>query len=191
MSKIYKTWGDLKTLLKSDLDYVILDTETTGLDNRSQIVQLAVIDNTGKTLIDTLVKPTIEIPQRATDIHGITNKMCDYAPVWGEIRYSLHHCVTGRNVIVYNAPFDLKMMHQMDFSIGFSYSDWQDKGLFFCAMHSYAERFGEWDSYHNSYRWVKLTEALTALGGKPKNVHSALGDCLMTLQLCELLSKVD
>ena len=69
-------------------NFVILDTETTGLSaGHDEIVQIAVIDCDGTTLLDTYVKP--QHPERltertngrsASDINGITPDMLTSAP---------------------------------------------------------------------------------------------------------------
>jgi len=71
---------------------VILDTETTGL-YEAEIVQLAIINHEGETLLNTLVKP--EHPEKmmeksskgicAYDIHGIHPDMLANAPTNGVI----------------------------------------------------------------------------------------------------------
>lgn len=47
-------------------DLLIVDTETTGLENDAQIVEIAVVDLAGRVLLDSLVKPTIYIPREAS-----------------------------------------------------------------------------------------------------------------------------
>ena len=68
-------------------DYVVLDTETTGLDEDAEIVEIAIVDSTGKVLLDTLVKPSKPLPVycEASEIHGITNEMLVNAPNWQDI----------------------------------------------------------------------------------------------------------
>ena len=51
-------------------DWVIIDTETTGLRN-AEIVQIGVLHGSGEVLLDSLVKPTIPIPDKTSLIHGI------------------------------------------------------------------------------------------------------------------------
>lgn len=43
-------------------DVLILDTETTGLGHTAELVELAIVDTTGKVLFDELVKPAVEGP---------------------------------------------------------------------------------------------------------------------------------
>ena len=64
------------------LNCAILDTETTGLYDDAEIVEISIIDENGGVLLDTLVKPLKPIPAEATAIHGITNEMVATAPTW-------------------------------------------------------------------------------------------------------------
>ena len=54
---------------------LILDTETTGLGDDAEVVELAVIDCAGAVLLDTLVRPSGPVPAEAAAIHGITDAM--------------------------------------------------------------------------------------------------------------------
>src|SRR3982750_387678 len=51
--------------------YVYLDTETTGLFGDVRIVDVAIVDDAGEVLVDTLVDPGIPIPVETSRIHGI------------------------------------------------------------------------------------------------------------------------
>jgi DNA polymerase III epsilon subunit-like protein len=44
-------------------DFVVLDTETTGLDKRAEIVELSIIDKHGNTLFDSLIKLKVAFPK--------------------------------------------------------------------------------------------------------------------------------
>ena len=46
-------------------DLIIFDTETTGLDNKAQMVEIAAISSEETLLLDTLVRTTIPIGQGA------------------------------------------------------------------------------------------------------------------------------
>lgn len=51
---------------------VIIDTETTGLTDTDEIVEISVINCHGTTLLDTLIRPSSEINPAAQAVHGIT-----------------------------------------------------------------------------------------------------------------------
>lgn len=168
-------------MLRRD-DFLVLDTETTGL-HVGEIVQIAIVDHIGNTLLDTLVKPVLGIPSDATAIHGITNEMVMNAPGWNVIAPQVMDIVKGRDLVVYNAKYDRKMMHQSNEHYNLEKIEWREIARWWCAMEAYAEYYGDWNSYHGSYRWQGLTKAMFQQNLPTQAAHSALGNCLMTLAL--------
>jgi len=164
--------------------YLILDTETTGLE-RGEIVQISVIDSSGTALINTLVKPVEPIPASTTRIHGITNQMVAAAPRFVEVIDNLRQTLNGQQVIVYNAVYDRKMLHQSAEAAGIEKTDWKAISRWWCAMEAFAEVYGDWNSMRRSYRWQKLSIAARHYGISVVDEHSALGDCLTTLAVCK------
>src|SRR5690349_7775568 len=67
--------------------FVILDTETTGLNRHraDEPVQIALIDQKANVLLDTLVKPTIALDPNAVKIHGITEALLTNAPSYAQL----------------------------------------------------------------------------------------------------------
>jgi len=61
--------------LLEDGNFVVLDTETTSLKDAA-IVQIAIVDSAGETLLYSLVKPDREIEAKAQEIHGIYILTC-------------------------------------------------------------------------------------------------------------------
>lgn len=174
-------------------DFVILDTETTGLGVSAEICQIAIINSSCVTLLDTLVKPIRPIPFDAIRIHGITNDMVQDSPTWLDIHDRVWELVQDQNVIVYNADYDFRLMAQSENAPEpFIRNDWSTIKRF-CAMDAYAEHVGDWNDYHGNYRWQKLVDAAREAryrlpdGVKP---HSAAADCLMTLAVCRFLAQV-
>lgn len=161
-------------------NYLVLDTETTGLGSDAQIVQIAVIDASGETLLDTLVSPTCDIPPDATHIHGITNDMVLSAPNWRSVHARVANLVMARNVIIYNASYDLRLLYQSDNAAGVQVL-WERIMSPTCAMLAFAELYGDWNEYHQSYRWQTLEKAARYYGLPVNGAHSALGDCRLTL----------
>lgn len=172
-------------------DFLVLDTETTGLDRFAEICQIAVIDSAGTVLIDTLVKPAELIPGAATAIHGITNNMVAEAPRWGDVSRLLLPMLRGRHVVVYNALYDRKLMHQSAERARLEKIDWKTIADFHCAMLAFAKVFGDWNDYHHDYRWQTLTTAARYYNLPNNNAHSALGDCLTTLAVCKAMAAAE
>ncbi|MCS6870455.1 MAG: 3'-5' exonuclease [Anaerolineae bacterium] len=156
-----------------NVPFLVLDTETTGLDDCAEICQIAIVDHTGQVLLDQLVKPTLPIPDEVAALHGITDALVADQPTWQSVRRHVVRLVKGKTVVVYNAEFDLRMMMQSDCMHGLSVLPYRQLADFQCAMRAYA----------NGGRWVKLSRACAAHGIPTCNAHSALGDCLMTLAL--------
>lgn len=172
-------------------NFVILDTETTGLNGNAEICQIAIIDSDGNTLLDTLVRPQRPIPSDATRIHGITNDMVKAAPDWLNVNEAVWQACQGKTVVVYNAEYDFKMIAQSEKACEPLFlSDWHTVKRE-CAMLAYAEYRGVWNEYHGNYKWHKLSDAAARVGySLPAGMkaHSALADCLMTLAVCRKLA---
>ena len=164
---------------------LILDTETTGLGDDAEVVELAVIDCTGNVLLDTLVRPSGPVPAEAAAIHGITDAMLADAPTWSEIHDRFCCLVEGRQVVIYSREFDARVISQTARRYGLPAPQGFDQVLehdrIQCAMHVYAEFRGEWSEERGQYRWQKLSAAAQQQGVTVENAHRALGDCLMTL----------
>ena len=147
---------------------LFLDLETTGLYD-AEIVQIGIIDQDGKVLIDTLIKPTIPIPESAQNIHGISDEMVAGAPGFVDVYPRLAEVLTGQRVIIYNVEFDRGVLNHVCDIWALPHIDFRTN----CAMHLYAKYVGDWSSYWGDYRWQPL----------PYGDHTAAGDCLGTLRL--------
>lgn len=151
-----------------------LDTETTGLGADAEIVDLAVVDQDGTVLLDSLIRPERPIPLEATRIHGITNDMVMDAPRWPEVSAQLARLIYHPEtyLVVYNAPFDCAMVEQANRCHAQPYLDvrWN------CAMQAYGAYAGEINPRYGSYRWHRLADAAKALGVSVPQSHRALAD---------------
>ncbi|EKO3911247.1 3'-5' exonuclease [Vibrio fluvialis] len=166
---------------------VILDTETTGLDSSARIVEISLIDaESGLTLYSGLVNPMIQIPAEATAIHGITNEDVADKPtfdvVWNEIKDFLFE----QHVIVYNFDYDYRLIKQSLSDFDYPLANlihFFGGGL--CAMAWYAEFYGDWNDFHECYKWQRLTIACAQqnIDVSDLTAHRALADCEMTRRL--------
>ncbi len=155
------------------LDVLYLDTETTGLGNGDEVVDIAVLDNTGRVLLDTLVKPRRSIPADSIAIHGIDDTMVRDAPTWPEVYPLLIELlVTYRHLVVYNADFDRRLIGQScsAYALAPLQSRWH------CAMKRYAAYAGDWNTSFGNYRWVNLGQAVRRLGLNVPADHRAVSD---------------
>lgn len=108
---------------------LFFDLETTGIDVvTSRIVQIALIqvfEDGSSREWDTLVNPTIHIPQATTAVHGITDDMVKDAPTFQELAPLLAPLFQDADLAGYNSTrFDVPMIleefmragYRMDFS---------------------------------------------------------------------------
>lgn len=166
----------------------ILDTETTGLDDKAEIVEISIIDQLGNVVFDSLVKPLQPIPAEATAIHGITNDMVATAPSWADIHDDVCRIVSNTPLVIYNADYDMRLMAQTAAFYGLQPVA-ATAGVH-CAMLAYAEFYGDWNDYKGSYRWQRLTNAAAQQGVVTDGqAHRALADVMMTLGVLQAMAR--
>lgn len=168
---------------------VIVDTETTGVDNKAQICEIGMIDAlTGDILLSTLVKPTVEIPQGAIDVHGISNEMVADAPCWRDIFGHYLSLVRGKKIYAYNAKYDERLVKQTSeiHNIPGLRYPWVD------VMVPYSDMYGEPNRrYPTQGRWQKLTNAAAQQGIDISDLqaHRATSDCEITRRLMAVMNR--
>ena len=158
---------------------IYVDTETTGLSNTDEIVEIAIVDDT-QVLLNTLVRPRQhEDWIEAQGIHGISPDMVKEAPTYDEIRATVASLFKGQDVVIYNADYDRQYLHQ----------ELKDAHSVKCCMLAYTEKYGEWNDWHQSYTWVKLIHAAKqALHQWTGDAHRALSDTLATRTVWKYLT---
>lgn len=181
--------SDLKSFLTAieKFDFLVIDTETTGLDRTDEICDIAIIDATGNIIINTFIKTVAPIWEEATKIHGITNDMVANSPSWSELQPQIRALLLDKKIITYNATFDRKMFHQSDEAHSLKYYDWQGTSQWFCAMLAFAERFGDWNDYFGNYKWKKLMDAVQFYSCHVRSSHRALADAQMALDVVKCM----
>lgn len=178
-----------------DADCVVLDTETTGLRGIDEIVEISMIDAAGNVVLDTLVKPRNPIPVEAAKIHGITDDMVATAPTWSELHDRVIQALKGRVVVIYNAEFDVRLLRQTARINGATEAQLSelDAALRYnvkCAMLWYAEYYGDWNDYRESYRWIRLSSAAAIEGVEIEGkAHRALADVRTTLGIMRAVAR--
>jgi DNA polymerase-3 subunit epsilon len=164
-----------RSLLERE-DWVILDTETTGLSQIDEIIQIAIIAYDGSLLLNTLVRPKQPISSAAIAIHGITNATLEEAPSFPKIYKKFKAVISEKTIVIYNAPFDLRLLNQTIKKYHLPQIEINPEQVE-CAMLKYSAWKGEiWSD--GNYKWQKL----------PGGDHTALGDCNATLEIIKKMA---
>lgn len=157
-------------------EYVVIDTETTGVFKKDRIVEIALVlvkSGSVKETWSTLVNPMRDISN--SNIHGITASMVSAAPVFSEIANDVARFTNGRILVGHNVRFDARMLKQefdrMDSEV--------DLGGNFCTMSAARSRNG----FPNS----SLAEVCKELNIQNERIHSALGDATSTAHIFKYL----
>ncbi len=153
------------------MSLLYLDTETTGLKYYpiTKAVQIAIVDDEGSILLNSLCNPGFPIPPTPTAIHGITDEMVANAPPTEEVMSIAIDICSGHDVVIYNAAYDTRIIPELR---------WSAQSIS-CCMLRYSRWKGEINEYYGSYRWHKLVAAAAALNfdWSIYPPHSAVGDC--------------
>jgi len=162
-------------------EFVVIDTETSGLEVYDQPVSISVIDHHGHTLFDSLIKPTVRVSDGARAVHGISDVMLVNEPSMADVYNGLYWTLREQTIISYNASFDRRMLRQA--CDAHKLGDVTKPSQWECAMTIYAEYFGQFNHWRGSYTWQSLEKACRQQGVPYEDGHTALGDCLATLAL--------
>ena len=95
------------------LRQIILDTETTGLEPRlgHRIIEVAGVEMVNRRLtgrhFHRYVNPGRDSDEGALQVHGLTTEFLSDKPKFSEIVDELLEYITGAELIIHNAPFDI------------------------------------------------------------------------------------
>lgn len=168
--------------------YIVLDTETTGLNAaEDELLQVSIIDNEGAVLFDSYIKPTQHTEwAEAERIHHITPEMVADAPTIAEVMPEINDILNRYDKIVgYNLKFDKAFLENN--GAEFLSTEYAD------VMKMFAPIYGEWNDQRGSYKWQKLTIAADYYGydwSSHENAHNSLGDCFATLHVYKEINEV-
>jgi DNA polymerase III subunit epsilon len=172
-----------REILSKKNKIVYLDTETTGLGSKDEIIELSIVNYQGRIIFGSLIKPTCPVSDGAKATHKITDSELAKAPTLPEIYPQIEKILEGKTVIIYNAKFDSEKieyqckLHDLPNFLPSYYED-SDFCLDWildidCAMEQYAKYHGVRHHYYNSYTWQKL----------PGASHRASGDAIACYNL--------
>ena len=201
------------------MEPLFLDTETTGLRSTDQIIQIAIVDAKGNTVLEALVKPTVPIGAEAAAVHGITEDVVARCPSFLEIWPVIGAILKDRHVVIYNAAYDTGMIRQ---SLGpqtpmlpgeMPEPEWNPPHVIVLkdglvikpvfpmldpesdCVHDAMKLFAQFAGKPGKlglFRWWKLGEAAEQCGIVPDgNLHGAAVDAETTRRIVEYMAKLN
>jgi DNA polymerase-3 subunit epsilon len=162
-----------------ELNYVVFDTETTGLfpERGDELVQIAAVRIVnGKLMLseifDTLVNPGRRISSASTAIHGVTEAMVADAPDVLRAVEQFHKFAEGCVLVAHNSPFDMAFLQRRERALGIQFCNpVLDTGILSTMM------FGR----HESHTLDALISRL-GISLPTSKRHTALGDAIATAE---------
>lgn len=173
-------------ITKHSADYVFLDTETTGFKDDDEVIQVGIVDQNGKPVVDTLVKPTKPIEN--TKHHGFTDEDVKDAPDFGEVYLQITTAVKGKLIVAYNLDYDLRLLNQSAAKYDLAPVDQGIAGSL-CVMKLFAQYFGEWNEEKRDWRWQRqgMAERLFNLERTGPR-HRAVPDAQLTRKVLHAIA---
>ena len=163
-------------------DVLIVDTETTGLHKRAEVIEVVAVDTTGEVRFTSFSMPQDPIPTAASNIHGLTRPYLKKARAmpWPHVQIRLAPILEqARILIAWNAPFDRRLLEQTaarhELQFGFA-PPWRD------ALRDYKRFCSGLNSY--SLGNVMKAEGLRFSG----RAHRAEADCRAVLSVMQVVA---
>lgn len=166
-----------------------LDTETTNLPQfGGEAVEVGIVEESGEVVFSSLVRPVNAVSEKARQTHGITDADLAEAPPFADVYDQLRGLLAGRDVLCYGAEyFDKRILDNSCRLAGKAPIDatWYD------LLVPYAALYGEWNDYHGSHRYQRLSAAVSQLGLEIDcELHRAAGDAMVLRALFRKLVQI-
>lgn len=164
---------------------IVLDTETTGIGNDDEILQLSIIDENENTLYNEYFKPRYKASwPRAEAVNHISPEMVNDKPNIYEKQNEIQKIMSEVSTVIgYNIEFDLMMLRRA----GIYLNPFADK---IDVMKHFADYYGDYDPKHKRYKYKSLKVCAETLGYKNNNLHDSLEDCKATLFAYKKLNEI-
>ncbi|EOQ37971.1 PolC-type DNA polymerase III [Butyricicoccus pullicaecorum] len=173
-------------------DFVVVDTETTGITLlSSKIVELSAIrfENFRPTMLfTTLINPECTIPPEATNVNHITDEMVKDAPKIWQVMPALQDFIGTMPLVGHNLPFDLKFLYKYGLDVPQPKQKFYDTLQIVPTVLSKAK--SKWDAdlqervinyeYSFDVEDYKLGTVCAYYGIHISNAHRSSADCLAT-----------
>lgn len=169
---------------KASVDYVVIDTETTGLDyDTDRIIEIALLKIADSEVIDQfhcLIKSDKRISPEIEKLTGITNDMIDEQGLSEETAFERVKEFLGDHLVMgYNVQFDVNFIQRLGRRVGKDIIIRKTKDVLQIARR-------ELDDIPN----YKLSTVVDYFSLDVNNIHRALEDCLLTHRIYVELNKL-
>ena len=178
MEENRKTENEIYRAVPKD-KILCFDVETTGLSREEdEILQLSIVDGTGKTVFNEYIKPTRhESWDGAEAIHGISPSDVADKPTIEEYRDTLNDIFKDVQLLVgyNNIYFDNAFLKEAGIQI-------PEDAKMYDVMLKFAPIYGEWNEMRQDYKWQKLAKCAEYYGFHGDGqFHDSLEDVRATL----------
>jgi DNA polymerase-3 subunit epsilon len=178
-----RDWVSWAQSILADPDWIILDSETTGFSHQDVVIELAMLDGSGRTLLDTLVASPVPVPSAVQRLTGITPASLSGAPTLTQLLPALMPLL-ARGIVAYNAPFDARLLASSLRRVGVNWTP----SRVACALQAFT-------GYRASVgvprpgSGATLRDACAQMGIPRSGGHRALDDARATLALLRAMAE--
>ena len=171
---------DIRGILESEA--YIVDTETTGIDDDSRVIELSIVRLDGTIAFHSLFNPGSPLPEKIPELTGITDEMLQDKPFFLEKASEIIAILKDKTAIAWNADFDKKRLFHEFMLISqrpvAATIRWID------GMELYAYASGR------AKKWCKLIVAKTEQEIGDSQEHRSTADCLDTLAVLQKIAGI-
>jgi DNA polymerase-3 subunit alpha (Gram-positive type) len=176
LEKEYKFLARARGEKINQLDYVVFDIETTGLDPlKNEITEIGALKIKGKELENVfshLIKPAKPIPPEITRLTGIDDEIVKDSPLVKEIIPKFIDFIGSSALIAHNAEFDFSFIKAQSEKLGLKPLD----NSVICTV-----KIARYLIPHLQNH--KLHTVASHFGLRVQNRHRAIGDVELTFQI--------
>lgn len=164
-------------------DFVVIDTETTGLDKDDEIIELSVVSSEKEELYHSTFMPEKDINPFAAKVNHFSKEKLKGSPVFCDEWENIRKVVNGRRVLGHNIQFDKRLVIQTLEKYGMDPKEGEE--LF---RQTYDSK--DIAKKHIRSKSYSLNNLTTLIGITREEQHNSTDDCVMTIEFLERLEDI-